>query len=135
MYSVHLLGGISLEGPSGPLSGRVAQHRQLAVLALLAMAREKGLSRDKLVGYVWPESRAERARHLLADSIYLLRRSLGDDAVSASGDVLRLNADVVWTDAVALVRPSIIPTRVVALLRLANPRGTMRQPLPAMAAT
>ncbi len=101
MYSLRLLGGIFLEGPSGPLSGRVVQHRQLAVLALLAMARDKGCSRDKLVGCVWPESPEERARHLLADSIYLLRKSLGDDAVSASSDVLRLNADIVWTDAVA----------------------------------
>lgn len=101
MYSLRLLGGISLEGPSGPLSGRVVQHRQLAVLALLAMAREKGCSRDKLVGYVWPESREVRARHLLADSVYLLRKSLGDDVVGTSGDVLRLNPDIIGADAVA----------------------------------
>jgi DNA-binding SARP family transcriptional activator len=101
MYSLRLLGGISLEGPSGPLSGRVVQHRQLAVLAVLAMAREKGCSRDKLVGYVRPESTDERARHRVADSIYLLRQSLGDDVVGTSGEVLRLNPNVVWTDAVA----------------------------------
>jgi TolB-like protein/DNA-binding SARP family transcriptional activator/lipoprotein NlpI len=100
MYSLRLLGGISLAGPSGPLSGRVVQHRQLAVLALLAMAREKGCSRDKLAGYLWPESPEERARHLLADSIYLLRKSLGDIVVGTSGDVLRLNPDVIRADAV-----------------------------------
>jgi TolB-like protein/DNA-binding SARP family transcriptional activator len=53
------------------------------------------------VGYVRPESTDERARHRVADSIYLLRQSLGDDVVGTSGEVLRLNPNVVWTDAVA----------------------------------
>jgi TolB-like protein/DNA-binding SARP family transcriptional activator/Tfp pilus assembly protein PilF len=67
------------------------------------MAREKGCTRDKLVGHLWPESSDERARHLLSDSIYILRKALGDPAVTPSGDVLRLNPEIVRTDAVAFL--------------------------------
>lgn len=98
MYSLRLLGGISLVGPSGPLSGRVTQRRRLALLALLGAARDKGVSRDKLVSYLWPETDSDGARHLLADSIYVLRGALGEEAVQSSGDTVRLNPDVIRSD-------------------------------------
>lgn len=97
-FSLHLLGTLSLEGPAGPLTGRVVQRRQLALLALLEASRERGSSRDKLVGYLWPESAQEKAHHLLADAVYLLRRGLGEKAVLSAGEALRLNPDLVRSD-------------------------------------
>ena len=67
MFTLRLLGGLALEGPSGPVSGRVAQRRRLGLLALLGTAGEKGLSRDKLAGYLWPETDEANAKHLLSD--------------------------------------------------------------------
>ena len=95
--SLKLFGGLDLVGPSGPLDGRVSQHRQLAVLALLASS-PAGLSRDKLLGYLWPEMEGERGRRLLSDTLYVIRNELGNEAVAASSDCLRLNSDFVWTD-------------------------------------
>ena len=45
-----------------------------------------------------PEQRHERARHLLATSLYDLRQVLGDDAILATGEDLRLNAARVRSD-------------------------------------
>ncbi len=98
MYRLRLLGGLELEGPSGPLSGRVVQRRQLALLALLAASLGGGLSRDKLLGYLWPESNEERARHRLSDTLHVIRKALGEGAVLVSGELLRLNPELVWTD-------------------------------------
>ncbi|TFH62120.1 MAG: hypothetical protein E4G90_09430, partial [Gemmatimonadales bacterium] len=99
MYFLRLFGGISLHARSGAaVPERVVQQRPLAVLALLAVAREGGSTRDKLIGYLWPESEKERARHRLADVVYLIRKSLGEDAVLSAGDMLRLNAAVVQSD-------------------------------------
>ena len=92
-----MLGGASLEGDRGPIAGRTAQRRRLALLALLAAYR-RGLSRDKLVGYLWEESDSDRARRVLSEAIYVIRKSLGEDAVTTAGDEVRLNPQVVWSD-------------------------------------
>lgn len=94
MYSLRLLGVTCVEGPSGPVSGRVTQRRRLALLALLGAACEGGWTRDKLIGLLWPETTDEQARRLLSDSVYVLRHELGEDAVIVSGELLRLNSEV-----------------------------------------
>ncbi len=101
MYSLRLLGGVALEGPSGPLSGSVLQRRPLALLAMLAAARGTGWSREKLMAYLWAEHDEAGARHRLADSVYVLRKALGEEAVPASGEYLRLDTDIVQTDIAA----------------------------------
>ena len=48
-----MLGGLSVEGDKNP-QGAASQRRALAVLALLGGAGRRGMSRDKLVGYLGP---------------------------------------------------------------------------------
>jgi len=91
MYTLRLLGSAVLDGPDGPVAGRAALRQRLAFLALLAVEHPRPLSRDSLVASLWPESDTGDARHLLRDSLYLLRSALGDDAVLSTGDDLRLN--------------------------------------------
>jgi len=99
MVILRLLGGASLESGENPITGRSAQRRRIALLALLASAR-RGLSRDRLIGYLWAESDDEKARRLLSESLYVLRKELGDDAILAAGDELRLNPAIVRCDVV-----------------------------------
>lgn len=98
MYSLRLFGALSLEGADGPVTGRPAQPRRLAMLALLAAQRTAMVSREKVLGYLWPDTHPERARHLLTDSVYVLRKALGEDAVLSSNDDVGLNPDIVETD-------------------------------------
>ena len=70
-------GGLSLTDAEG--EPRSVQRRRLAVLALLAAADERGLSRDQLVAYLWSEASEESARHSLEQVLYGLRRSVADD--------------------------------------------------------
>ena len=102
-FYLRLFGSPSIEPDDGggvPLSGRVAQRHRLALLALIAMAPGQRLSRDKLMATLWPESDSERGRNLLKVSSYVLRTELGETALLSEGDDLRLNAEVVRTDAV-----------------------------------
>ena len=100
-FKLLALGGLRLADDDGTVSGPAAQRRRLALLALLAVAGERALTREKAVGYLWPEQPAARARHLLSEALYVLRKLLGDDAVVAGADDIRLNGDVVWCDVVA----------------------------------
>ncbi len=97
MYSLRLFGGASIEGPDGPLTGRAAQRHRLALLALLATS-PRGLTRDKLIAYLWPEKGTPRARHALSDSIYRIHEALDREAVLAAGDELRLVRDRLPSD-------------------------------------
>ncbi|MBW3630863.1 MAG: winged helix-turn-helix domain-containing protein, partial [Gemmatimonadetes bacterium] len=90
MFTLRLLGGLLLGNEAGPLTGRAAQKRRLALLSVLAMAPTRVLSRDKLIGLLWPESDTEQARHLLSVALYELRKALGEDLVLSRGDDVAL---------------------------------------------
>ena len=102
-FQLRLCGAPSIErvGPdAGRLSGRVAQRHRVALLALVAMAPGRRMSRDKLIAYLWPESDPERGRNLLKVSTYVVRTELGEGVLVSEGDDLRLGDDVVRVDAV-----------------------------------
>jgi DNA-binding SARP family transcriptional activator len=90
-FRLETFGGLSLTDAEGKV--RDVQRRRLAVLALLAAADKRGLSRDQLVAYLWPEVTEESARHSLEQLLYGLRRSIADD-LFLGVNPLRLNPAV-----------------------------------------
>jgi DNA-binding SARP family transcriptional activator len=99
-FKLRLLGVPCVVEPGGQvLAGRAAQRHRLALLALLALAPDPGIHRDKVMAYLWPERDAGGARHLLKQAIYVLRAELGADVITASSDRIRLNTDRVGVDA------------------------------------
>jgi serine/threonine-protein kinase len=102
MLQLKLFGAPGLERDGVQLTGRASQRHRLALLALLAQAPGDRLSRDKLIAFLWPESDPERSRNLLKVATYVLRSTLGDDALVSTGDDLRLNTDLVRVDSVEL---------------------------------
>ncbi|HEX2188229.1 MAG TPA: BTAD domain-containing putative transcriptional regulator, partial [Longimicrobiaceae bacterium] len=97
-FIVVTLGGAQVEGPSGPLSGRAAHRRRIALLALLAAPPAGSLTREKVIGWLWPECDGERARHRLSVSLSAIRKEMGEDAFVTAGDELSLNPAVVRSD-------------------------------------
>src|SRR6266404_7134855 len=98
MLRLRTFGGLSLSRGEENLTGAVTQRRRLAILALLAVAGESGMSRDKLQAYLWPEADAERARHVLNQLLYAQRRQVGNEALFVGRKTLRLNRDLIATD-------------------------------------
>ncbi len=81
------------------LHGKATQRRRIALLALLAAAPSRTLSRDRLIGLVWPERDAAQARKLLSEALYVIRRELGELVLDTSnGDLVALNAAAVDCD-------------------------------------
>ena len=98
MLWLRTLGGLTLSRGSENLTGAVTQRRRLAILALLAVSGDSGMSRDKLLAYLWPESDAERARHVLNQLLYAQRRQAGSPSLFAGQKTLRLDPTVIHTD-------------------------------------
>lgn len=102
---LRLLGGFAVDAEEpGGLPAAALQRRRLALLALLGVHEPLPVSRDKLAAYLWPERDERRARHRLSDSLYVLRRALGSDAIVEEGGALRTDPEVVWIDARAFAR-------------------------------
>jgi DNA-binding SARP family transcriptional activator/TolB-like protein len=98
MLRLRTLGGLSIENAVST-QGAVAHHRRpLALLALLAVAGRKGLSRDKIIALLWPESDADHGRNSLSQVISFLRRELSADDVVLGSTELRVNTSVLGCD-------------------------------------
>ena len=91
-------GGLNLLVGGHATTGSATRRRRLALLALLAVARDRGLNRDKVQAYLWPESDTERARHGLNQLVYFQRRHLGSGDLFLGKKTLRLNQAVLTTD-------------------------------------
>jgi len=98
MLFLKTFGGLSVEVSGAPGSGAAQQRRTLALLALLAVSGRRGVSRDKLSAYLWPESDAEHARNLLKQACYALRRDLHAPELFLGAAELRLNPAVITSD-------------------------------------
>jgi TolB-like protein/DNA-binding SARP family transcriptional activator len=86
-------------GPDGPLGGAIAQRQRLAFLAVLSGAPTGLVSRDKLLALLWSDLDAGRARKALSNALYVIKKELGEESVSAVGDDLRLDKEAVSVDA------------------------------------
>jgi DNA-binding SARP family transcriptional activator len=91
-------GTLSVRGDRGTVAGAAAQPRRLALLALLARAGERGVTREKLTALVWPDSDDEKSRRAITQSIYALRQELGSDDTILGIKELRLNPELIGTD-------------------------------------
>jgi DNA-binding SARP family transcriptional activator len=55
MLQLRTFGGLTLQQDGENITGVATHRRQLALLALLAVAGDEGMSREKLLAYLWPE--------------------------------------------------------------------------------
>jgi DNA-binding SARP family transcriptional activator/TolB-like protein len=82
LFKLKLFGTPQVEGPRGVVP--VPGPRRLAVLASLASAGSAGLTRDKLVARLWPDTDDDRARRNLSQLLYAVRTELGADLIEGS---------------------------------------------------
>lgn len=98
MLRLRAFGGLALEDERPDPAGTITQPKSLALLALLANAGERPISRDKVLAYLWPETEPAKAAHRLAQSLYALRHDLRVDSLFRASNDLRLNPRVIRSD-------------------------------------
>ena len=96
-FRLCLLGRLGIEGDSPELATLLGRRRLVALLAVVGASGTRGVSRDTLLLYFWPESTASKARNSLNQALHAIRRDLGRDAILGTHD-LRLNHDIITCD-------------------------------------
>jgi DNA-binding SARP family transcriptional activator/TolB-like protein len=97
-YQLRTFGGLEIEDEAGKPVAPPGRRHALALLALLAGSNQDGLSRDRLIAYLWPESDDARGRNSLKQAAFALRKVLGPDIIANGAASLRLNPDVISVD-------------------------------------
>jgi DNA-binding SARP family transcriptional activator len=98
MLRINTFGGLSLRQGDKSLTGAPTQRRRLALLAVLAVAGEMGVSRDKLVAMLWPEGEPEKSRHALNQILSAQRRHFGNAPLFDGQKTVRLNRSLITSD-------------------------------------
>jgi len=98
MMRIQTLGGLGVFDGARPLGGNTQQPRRLAILAVLARAGDRGVSRDRLAALLWEDVEEERARRNLNQALYALRRDLGSEEAILGTRELRLNGELIEVD-------------------------------------
>jgi eukaryotic-like serine/threonine-protein kinase len=98
MLHLKTFGGLSVDIDGTPGTGAAQQRKTLGLLALLAATGSHGLSRDKLIAALWPETDTEHGRRLLRQACYALRRDLHAHELFLGSIQLRLNPAVISSD-------------------------------------
>lgn len=91
---------------AGAADDGVAQSvggRRIGLLALVAAAGPGGISRDRVLAFLWPEREEGKARHALAQLCYGLRRMTGLPLIRGDA-VLRIDPAALTTDLDDLAR-------------------------------
>jgi DNA-binding SARP family transcriptional activator/tetratricopeptide (TPR) repeat protein len=91
-------GELSLRNGDRIATGAGAQRSRLSILAVLAAAGDRGVARDKLLGYFWANSSQEQARQALKQASYALRRTVDAELFSEGSATLCLNRSVITSD-------------------------------------
>ncbi len=98
MLYLRAFGGLSLENGGRPLVGAATQRGRLAMLAVLASAGDRGISRDLILALFWPEKDTESARGALRQGLYKLRHDVGEPELTIGTTELKLNIEVIGSD-------------------------------------
>jgi DNA-binding SARP family transcriptional activator/TolB-like protein len=99
MLRLFTFGGFALQTDDGTTARRSRPPR-LALLAVLAAAADRGVSRERLASLFWPESDEERARHSLRQTLYALRNDVGGEVARSVGSTLVLDDAAIRADVV-----------------------------------
>ena len=98
MLSLRTLGGLSITASDAQLSGSAARRRSLALLALAASAGDSGVSDERALALLWPDSDSTRARNNLKQLVFTLRHALGREVFVRTATTLHLDRSTISVD-------------------------------------
>ncbi len=116
---IRLFGAMEVLGPDGR-SLLPPLRKTQAILAILALAGSKAISREQFVSMLWSRRDRDHAHASLRQCVYQLRdvlQPLGVGLLRAERTALALDPSQIWVDALSLLRAQGPRPEVVELVR------------------
>jgi DNA-binding SARP family transcriptional activator len=87
---------LTIHGADAP--PEILWRKHVALLVYLARSPRRARTREHLLGLLWSDRDERQARHSLSEALRVMRRTLGDEAVQADVDQIRLEPGAVAFD-------------------------------------
>jgi DNA-binding SARP family transcriptional activator/pimeloyl-ACP methyl ester carboxylesterase len=109
-FQLFLLGGFKLHAHDGLAIDRLWRHRKAkALLKLLALQPNRAAHREAVIEALWPDSNPGTGANNLHQTLFRIRRKVGDQTIVAlRGDMVALSPDL-WIDVEAFRAACIDP--------------------------
>jgi DNA-binding SARP family transcriptional activator len=98
LFSLNILGGAVLEENGQPVTGGAVRRHPLALLAIVATAKTRAVSRETLISLLWPNVSASVGRNRLTSTLYLIRKRFAGDVLLSTGDEVKLDPNKISCD-------------------------------------
>src|SRR5215813_1797598 len=95
-FRLSLLGRFELSGPEGPID--LPNKKLAGLLAYLACTAPQPQPRERLSTLLWGSHFDAQAKQNLRQTLFRLRKVLGQDALEGDGEVVSLNRTAVSSD-------------------------------------
>ncbi|HWC74261.1 MAG TPA: hypothetical protein VG454_10035, partial [Gemmatimonadales bacterium] len=99
MIRLHTLGtlDVTLDGAAPP--SELLWKKNIGLLLYLARAPKHRCTREQLIGLLWPDKDDAAAHQSVREAIRMVRHCIGENAITAAGDVIQLSDGAVQLDA------------------------------------
>jgi len=78
-------------------SGKI-QHKPLVMLKAIVAAGEKGITEDRLIDAIWPDTEGDKALQSFKFTLHQLRKLTGNETILFRGGVVIVDPGSCWTD-------------------------------------
>lgn len=78
MLNLHFLGKSKIEYNGREIEDKLG-NKAVALICLLVLNEKRYLSRDKIIGYLWPDSNSDAAKYNLRYNLWLIKKNILED--------------------------------------------------------
>ncbi|NLK63865.1 MAG: hypothetical protein GX289_02095 [Tissierellia bacterium] len=78
MLNLHFLGKSKIEYNGKEIEDKLG-NKAVALICLLVLNEKRYLSRDKIIGYLWPDSNTDAAKYNLRYNLWLIKKNILED--------------------------------------------------------
>lgn len=96
MLEIQLLGRMKISYDGKEIEGQLST-KTIALICLLLIKMDKQLSRDKIIGFLWPDSAEDAARYNLRYNLWLIKKAIppaesGENFILSEKDCCSINS-------------------------------------------
>src|SRR5690554_816710 len=95
MLTINMMGKVNIIYKDINMNGKLSQ-KLVALICLLVLYRDRDVSKERIVSYLWPDSEADAAKYNLRYNLWMIKKHIprdktGEPLIITGKDYCRIN--------------------------------------------